>query len=460
MTQSSSDRAPPIPALGRRRPRPAPPFARLPVRPVRCTGRRPVRGAARIWVAVSWLFLALSFLATAALVSTAAARVRVPYTTALVIVGLAAGALHVVPAVSIGPEFIVVGLIVPLLFEGAVRIPRRPLRAYAPLIFALAVPGTLLAAAIIAAAAAVGAGVPWAAALVLGAVCAATDPAGVIALVRESRLDERLGTILEGEAAVNDAVAIVLFTLAAAAAPLGAGWACGAGLTCAVAAFVWLLVGGAAAGAVAGAAVAYALSGVTDPVVEAIGSLVAAAASYAAAEAIRASGVIGVVAAGITFAGLAARGLTPAGLEIVEAVWDVIAFLANSALFLLVGLVVPWSLLTRHAGLIAVVVVAALAARAMGVYGFTAWLARPASPVPPAWRHVLVWSGLRGGVAVALVLALPPALPYRDAVAAGILGLVIWTLIGQGLLVEPLMRWTGLRTTGRPSAAPDAAGRP
>jgi monovalent cation:H+ antiporter, CPA1 family len=401
---------------------------------------------------MSPLYLALGFLATAALVSTIAARVRVPYTTALVLVGLAAGALHLVPAVPVGSGAVVMGLIVPLLFEGAIRIPRRPLWTYASLIFALAVPGTLVSAAVIAAAAA-GTGLPWASALVLGAVCAATDPAGVIALVRENRLDERLGTILEGEAVANDAVAIVLFTLAAAAAPLSAG--------AAAAAFVWLLVGGAAAGAVVGALVAYGLLGVTDAVVEAIGSIVASVASYAAAEAIHASGVIGVVAAGITFAGLAGRGLTPAGRETVEAVWDVIAFLANSALFLLVGLVVPWPLVVRNAALVAIVVLAALAARAVAVYGFSALLNRPSCPVPPAWRHVLVWSGLRGGVAVALVLALPQALPYREAVAAGALGLVIWTLTGQAVLVEPLLRWTGLRGTGRyAAAATDADGRP
>jgi CPA1 family monovalent cation:H+ antiporter len=201
--------------------------------------------------------------------------------------------------------------------------------------------------------------------------------------------------------------------------------------------------------------------GVTDAVVEAIGSLVAAAASYAAAEIIHGSGVIGVVAAGITFATLAGHGLTPAGRETVKAVWDVIAFLANSALFLLVGLVVPWPLLIRYAGLIGVIVLAALVARAFTVYGFAAWLASPAAPVPAAWRHILVWGGLRGGVAVALVLALPRGLPYRDAAAAVVLGLVVWTLIGQGWLVEPLVRWTGVRAAGRaPIATGDAPGPP
>jgi CPA1 family monovalent cation:H+ antiporter len=382
------------------------------------------------------LNLALAFLATAALVSAVAARVRVPYTVALVVVGLAAGTLGVARGVTIRPDTVVIVLILPLLFEGAIRIPRAYLRTYAPLILALAVPGTLVSAGVIAAGAVLG-GIPWHSAMLLGAIAAAIDPAGVIALVRQARLDARFGTVLEGEAVVNDAVAIVLFTLAAASASPGIGSTLGA--------FAWLLVGGAAAGALAGAVVAYALSGVTEPVVEALGSLVAAAAAYVAAETVRASGVIGVVAAGLAFAALAGRNLTGGGQETVRVVWDVIAFLANSALFLLVGVLVPLSLLARHVALIAIVVLAALVARALVVYIFAGALARPNAPVPVAWRHVLVWSGLRGGVAVALVLALPPMLPRRDGVAAAILGLVVWTLIGQGLLVEPVMRWTGLR---------------
>jgi CPA1 family monovalent cation:H+ antiporter len=395
------------------------------------------------------LYLTLGFLATAALVSAVAARARLPYTVALVVVGLAAGTAHLVPPIAVRPDVIVTALILPLLFEGAVRIPRRHLRTYAPLIVALAVPGTVVSAAAIAGAALLG-HVPWRAALLLGAVCAATDPAGVIALVREAALDERLGTVLEGEAVVNDAVAIVLFGLAMASPP---------DVGPAAASFVWLLAGGAAAGFAVGAAAAYMLRGIADPVVEAIGSLVAAVAAYVVSETVRASGVIGVVAAGLAFAELAGRSLTPAGSETVRVVWDVIAFLANSALFLLVGLVVPLPLLARYGGLIAVVVLAALASRALIVYGFTALLARGAGPFPTVWRHLMVWGGLRGGVAVALVLALPPMLPQREAVAAGILGTVVWTLVGQGLLMRPIMLLLGLdrAVPHEPRPAPNEA---
>jgi len=390
---------------------------------------------------VSPLYVALGFLATAALVSAVAARARLPYTVALVVVGLAAGTAHLVPPVSLGPDVIVTVLILPLLFEGAIRIPRRHLRTYAPLILALAIPGTIVSAAVIAGAAFLG-HVPWRGALLLGAVCAATDPAGVIALVRDAALNERLGTVLEGEAVANDAVAIVLFTLALAPPP---------DVGRAAVEFVWLLAGGAAAGLVIGAGAAYVLGGITDPVVEAIGSLVAAAAAYLVADAVHASGIIGVAAAGLTFAALAGRSLTPAGAETVRVVWDVIAFLANSALFLLVGLVVPLPLLGRYAGLIGAVVLAALASRALSVYGFTALLARSGAPFPMAWRHVMVWGGLRGGVAVALVLALPPMLPQREAVAAGILGTIVWTLVGQGLLIRPIMQLVGLERMAPPS---------
>ena len=398
---------------------------------------------------MSSLSIALGFLATAALVSTLAARARLPYTVALVIVGLAVGATRALPPVSVGPNVIVTLLILPLLFEGAIRIPRRHLRAYAPLVLALAIPGTVVSAALIAGGALLG-HVPWRGALLLGAICAATDPAGVIALVRESGLNERLGTVLEGEAVLNDAVAIVLFALAVVPPP---------DLVVTAGTFVWLLVGGAAAGCAIGAAVAYLLSGVSDPVVEAIGSIVAAAAAYLAAESVNGSGVIGVVAAGVVFAEFAGRRLTPAGAETVRTVWDVIAFLANSALFLLVGLVVPLPLLARYAALIGGVVVAALVARAIIVYGFAALFAGRSAPLPMAWRHVMVWGGLRGGVAVALVLTLPPMLPQRDAVAAAVLGTIVWTLVGQGLLMRPVMQLVGLeRTPSGTRAAPEGRG--
>lgn len=383
---------------------------------------------------VSPLDLALAFMVVAALVAIAAERLRLPYTLTLVIAGLAAGAAHLVPEIRITPEGLLILLILPLLFEGSLRMPPEDLRAYGWLIGALAVAGTLVAAAVIAGAAAA-AGLPWRSALVLGAIAAAIDPVSVIALVREAGLDRRLGTILEGEAVLNDGVAIVLFAIVTGA-PAGPGGPAGA--------FVWLLGGGAIVGVVLGAAVGRSLGRVTQPLVEALATLILAAGSFVAAERLHTSGVIAVVLAGIVFATQGLPRVTAGGRETLRTLWDVIAFLANSILFLLIGLAVPGERIVRYGGVAAAVIVAAFAARAASIYLFGALLSRPAAPVPALWRHMLVWSGLRGGVAIALTLSLPADLPAREAVSAVVFGLVVWTLLGQGLLVGPLARRLGL----------------
>lgn len=381
------------------------------------------------------LSLALLFMVVAAVVSVVAARLRLPYTVALVIAGAAAGSLHLFPPVHVGPEAIVTLLILPLVFEGSLKLDPGDLRSYGRLIGILAVPGTLVAALAIA-----WAGTLWRlpgpTAFLLGAVAAATDPVSVIALIQEARLDRRLGAVLEGEAVLNDGVAIVLFTLVVSPA--------GGGLLGAAGRFVWLLAAGGAIGFLAGRAVSYALGRVRQPLIEAMGSLILAVGAFIAAEALGASGVIAVALAGITFGGRGLQHLTEDARQTLRTLWDVIAFLANSALFLLIGLEVPVSLLARHAGLIGTVILAALAVRAATVYSLAARPLGGTAPVPWAWRPVLVWGGLRGGVALALVLDLPADLPGREPVAAAIFGLVVFTLLGQALTMKPLMRAVGL----------------
>ncbi len=382
------------------------------------------------------LTLVLLFMLVAALVSIAAERLRLPYTIALVLTGLAAGNLHLFPPVHVTPQALLVFLILPLLFEGSLRLAPGDLRAYGGLIAALAVLGTVAAAAAIAGAAGALTHLPVRAALLLGAIAAAIDPVSVLALIREARLDHRLGAILEGEAVLNDGVAIVLFTLAAAPRTPG--------LLDAAGRFVWLLAAGATVGLMLGIAVCYGLGRIRQPLVEALGSLILAVGAFLAADSLGASGVIAVVLAGIVFGSYGLQNLTEAAQQAVRTLWDVIAFLANSALFLLIGLEVPSGLLVRHAGLIGIVIVVALAVRAATVHAFATLRPRGAAPLPRAWRHLLVWGGLRGGVALALVLDLPADLPGREPVAAAVFGLVVFTLLGQGLTMKPVLRAVGL----------------
>lgn len=386
------------------------------------------------------LTLLLLVMVVAGLVATAAEVLRFPYTIALVLVGLVVGNLHLASPPPVSSEVLLTVLIPPLLFEGGLRLPPVHLRTYGGLILLLAVPGTAAAAVAIALAAVAAGHLDPKSSLLLGAAAAAIDPVSVIALMRELGVTAGLATVLEAEAVLNDGIAIVLFALAAShdpAAPLAV-----------VGRFLWLVGAGAAAGLASAGAVAYGLTHTRQAHVEALGSLIAALGALVLADAVGASGVIAVAVSGVVFGTYGVRSVSEEGRERVRTLWDTIAFLANSILFLLVGLHVPAPLLVRHAGLAAAVVATALLVRAATI----AFLALPRWPVLPSlprgWPAVLAWSGLRGGVTIALALSVEATLPGWEPVVAALVGLVVFTLIVQGLSIGPLLRRVG----GAPSS--------
>jgi CPA1 family monovalent cation:H+ antiporter len=381
---------------------------------------------------VTQLTLALLILVAAVLVSIAAEILKFPYTIALVAVGLIVGNAHLLQPVSVSPDVLLTIVIPPLLFEGGLRLPPVHLRAFGWLIALLALPGTAAAAGAIAWAAAAVAHMDLHSAFVLGAAASAIDPVSVIALMRELGVNIRLATILEAEAVLNDGIAIVLFALGASLTP--------ADPLRLVGGFLWLVGAGAAAGILSAGMVAYGLSKTQQAHVEALGSLIAALGSLVLAEAVHGSGVIAVAAAGVTFGSYGIRFITEEGQDRVRTLWDTIAFLANSVLFLLIGLQVPISLLARHGGVVAVVILAALAVRAATVAGLCLprWPLFP--PLPRAWALILTWAALRGGVTIALGLSADTSAAARDSVRAAIFGLVVFTLIAQGLSIRSLLR--------------------
>src|ERR1700730_2928934 len=197
------------------------------------------------------LNLALRFMLVAAAVSIVTEQLRMPYTIALVIAGLVIGNMHLAPPITVTPEVLLTLLIPPLLFEGGLRLPPKHLKTYGGLIGLLAVPGTIATALAIGWTVHVLFRLDLRSALLLGAIVSAIDPVGVLALLREARLDMRLGAILEGEAVLNDGVAIVLFTIV--------GGSVAAGVMGASLQFLWLLGGGVVVGGLVAAATSYAM---------------------------------------------------------------------------------------------------------------------------------------------------------------------------------------------------------
>jgi len=372
------------------------------------------------------------------LVAIAVRRLRLPYTVALVLVGLLM-AFQQPLAVQITPELILALLIPPLIFEAAFHIDFALLRDNLVPVLTLAVPGVVLTTFIVGGMVSMGVGMPLTVAAVFGALIAATDPVAVVASFRSLGGPRRLAVAIEGESLFNDGTAIVVYNIAVMAALSGVFHPLLGLLD-----FLRVALGGLAVGLALGWLVAQIITYIDDPLIEVTLTTVLAYGAYLAAEWFHVSGVLAVVAAGIINGNLGPRGMSPTTKIMLYNFWEYVAFLANSLVFLLIGLQVNVPLLLDDLGAIGVAVVAVLVARAVAVYGLS-WLAyRAGSRVPRDWRHVFFWGGLRGAIALALALGLPVSLPQRETLQAMTFGVVLFTLLVQGTSIQFLLRRLGL----------------
>jgi len=391
----------------------------------------------------------VGLLLIAVLTALAARRIHLPYTVGLTVVGLGMAWLHADVGLTLTRNLIFEVLLPPLLFEGALSLPWQALKKDAWPIGLLATGGVGIAVLVLACGMKWGAGWPWEAALILGALLAATDPVSVLALFKEARIEGRLRHVMEAESLLNDGVAAVVFSLVVASAALphaGAGTAVPN-----LVGMAWMALGGVLIGAaVAGGAIV--LAGRTlDPLVETTLTTVAAYGSFALAEMGHTSGVLAAVAAGLVMgnAGMmrqeGAGAISARGREVVAAFWEFAAFVANSLVFLLIGVRlahIPFAALGL--GALTLAVVLTLLGRALSVYGLCVMFARSRLRVDIRHQHALFWGGLRGALALALALSLPPDLPRRDAVVIAAFGVVAFSVMAQGITMPLLLRRLGL----------------
>lgn len=391
-------------------------------------------------------------------------KVRIPYTVALVLAGLALAILPTEGVVtlpkdiadpltsalrgSFTSELILALLVPPLIFEAALRLNLRTLRRDGLPIFLLAVPGVLISAAIVGKVVAIGAGIPLALALAFGALISATDPVAVIAFFRSLGVDRRVSTLIEGESLLNDGVAVVLFTLALGAASQTSG-AVSTNPTVlqGVIEFTRVAGGGIVVGLITGFGVAQIIGRLNDPLVETTLSVALAVGSFVVAETIDVSGILAVLAAGLVIGSLDLKQLSPTTRITLYNFWELLAFVANSVVFLIVGLQITLSKLVAHAGDVAIAVLAILVSRAIVVYGVSALSSRLSQPIPTKVRHVMFWGGLRGAVSLALALSLTG--PFSETLQTMTFGVVLFTLVVQGLSIEWLIKRLGLSSVTR-----------
>jgi CPA1 family monovalent cation:H+ antiporter len=368
----------------------------------------------------------------------------------LVIAGLALGILIRSPLpfvtgleldeIHLTPHLILVLFLPPLLFEAALHIEATALRKTLLPIGLLAIPGVLLTAGLVGALVHWGVGLEWSAALLFGAIVAATDPIAVLAIFQRLGVPHDLAVLVEGESLFNDGTAVVLsrlllgVVLAGTFDPIAGLWD-----------FVAVVGGGLLIGVLTGSLVSRVTARIDDHLIEITLTTILAYGTFVVAEGLHVSGVIAVVAAGLVLGNVGARrGMSPTTRLALLNFWEYVAFLLNSAIFLLIGLEVDLANLLADVWPALIAIGAVLLARAVVVYGL-GLIVLPLPPVlPRRWLHVLFWAGLRGAVSLAVVLSLPLDLPIRPLLLDLTIGVVLFTLLAQGLTMEPLVQRLGL----------------
>ncbi len=393
----------------------------------------------------------VALLAVAMLVAIAARRLKLPYTVGLVVVGAALKFNRLDLGEHLTHDLVFDLILPPLLFEAALALSWRDLKRDIVPILVFSTVGALAATFFVAEGMTALMGWPFASALVFGALIAATDPVATIAMFKDNAIHGRLRLLVESESLMNDGAAAVIFVASLGWAQSGAApadWPT-------ILSLAGVAVGGVAIGGLCGGAAILVAGRTSEHVVEAALTTITAFGAFLAAEYLHASGVLATVVAGLVMGNLGVLAddersyLTNKGREFAVPLWEFIAFLANSVVFLLIGVELaslPFGPTEAWAIFVAIGVV--LLGRAVTIYPLSLLFAPTRWAIPLPEQHVLWWGGLRGALALALALSLPETLPLRDEIRVAAFGVVGFSIVVQGLTMPLLLRRLGLVPSG------------
>lgn len=386
-----------------------------------------------------------------------ARQLHVPYAIALVIGGFAVSFVPELPRIKLDPELILAVFLPPVLYQAALFTSWRDFKRLSRPIATLAI------GLVIATTAAVGVmmhwlvpGLPWAAAFALGAIISPPDAVAATAILGPLRMPRSLVAVLEGESLVNDASGLVLYKIAVAAVVTGVFTWHGK-----IIEFLWIGVGGVVLGVLLGRLFVEIQRRLGDTMVEVLFALTLPYTAYLVAEGLGVSGVLAVVAAGLVRARYTADIISPATRLLTLNLWNVIVFLFNSLIFIMIGLELPSVIagLTHIPTGRLVLYAAAVVGTALAVRLFWVFPLASLSVLPlrmferhyrsPPWQAKVVvgWCGMRGIVSMAAALALPhvtahgAAFPERQLLIFLTFATIASTLLLQGLTLAPLIRW-------------------
>jgi monovalent cation/hydrogen antiporter len=419
------------------------------------------------------IFLAALFVSVAGL-NAIARWLSVPYPIPLVVGGLVLGLLPGIPDIELEPDLVLVIFLPPLLYAAAFFSDLRALRSDLRAISIASVGLVLLTMGTVAVVAHEVIGMSWALAFALGAIVSPTDPVAATAIMRQLGAPRRLVNFIEGESLVNDATALVAYRVAVAAAVGGTFSAVDAGLE-----FLGAAAGGIAIGLVVALVVGEIRRRLDDAPTEITISLLTPYAAFVPADELGLSGVLAAVTAGVYLGWRAPELITPQTRLQATAVWEILTFLLNATLFILIGLQLPviadgldaypMGELVGYAALVCATVIGTRFAFAFTIpYVLRALDRRPsqrARRIGARPRIVSSWAGMRGAVSLAAALALPlrtdagAPLPDRDLILFITFALILVTVVGQGLTLPYLIRALGVQEDGAEEEAEEMRAR-
>ena len=378
-----------------------------------------------------------TLLLIAAILAMTVRRLKIPYTVGLMLTGIVL-AVSPFPTddVDITKDLIFTILLPPLIYEAAIYIKWQELCRDLAVILTLATIGVLLSAAVTAAGMHYLAGWGWQSAILFGVLIAATDPVSVIATFKEAGVHGRLRLLVEAESLFNDSAAAVAFSIALVFASGGSITLFGTLQT-----LVITIAGGILCGALVAGGVLLLAGRTDDHLIEITLTTVAAYGSFLLAEHFHLSGVLASLVAGLLTGNIGSLGsFTDKGRESVVSFWEFIAFIVNSLIFMLIGIRAAYQEFTNLLIPIVIAIIMMFAGRALAIYPLSALFSRSALKISFNHQHILFWGGLRGALALALALGLPPELPERGSIIAVAFAVVAYSIFVQGLTMVPLLR--------------------
>ncbi|MDH3763334.1 MAG: cation:proton antiporter [Gammaproteobacteria bacterium] len=405
------------------------------------------------------VFVLVVLLGIAMLVTGICRKLPVPFTVVLVIIGVLLSSLaerwpwlQPLKDFELSPEVMLFIFLPALIFESGFALDARQLTKDLPAVLILAIPGMLMSTFI------VGIGV-WLAldtkliiALVFGALISATDPVAVVSLFKELGAPNRLNVLVEGESLLNDATAIVAFSILLAIAVEGSSIGF-SDIDNVLLEFLRVFFGGVVFGSLLGFAACELLHRMHANVsVILTTSIITAYAAFVVGEhSLHVSGVMAVVGAAIALRLFGMSRIRQDATHSISETWEVIALCCNSLLFLMVGLSVSTDDVLSRIGPVVIVVALVLTARALSIYTLvpltTRWFKLPRVSIGE--RHIMWWGGLKGGLAIAVVLSIPADLPERQFLFDLTIGVVLFTLLISAPTIRPLMQRLGMNELSR-----------